>query len=451
MTHKYFGTDGIRGRANGVITPDLALRVGQATGLLFHRGEHRNRVVIGKDTRLSGYMIETALVAGFTSVGLDVLLLGPMPTPAVAMLTRSMRADVGVMISASHNAYADNGIKLFGPDGYKLSDETEEEIEQLIDSDLAKKLAKSAALGRAKRIEGVHDRYIEFAKRTLPRTLSLEGLRVVVDCANGAAYKVVPEALWELGAEVIPIGVEPDGFNINRDCGSTAPNALMAKVREMRADVGIALDGDADRVVMVDERGHLIDGDQLLAVIAESWNEDGRLAQPGLVATIMSNLGLERHLKSVGLSLVRTPVGDRYVLEEMRARGHNLGGEPSGHIILSDYATTGDGFVAALQVLAVVKKLGQRVSEVCHRFDPLPQVTKNVRYRSNGKDKPTEHAKVRDAIADAEQLLNGQGRLIVRPSGTEPVIRVTGEGDDPELVEAAVDEIVEALHDVTAG
>jgi phosphoglucosamine mutase len=451
MTHKYFGTDGIRGRANGVITPDLALRVGQATGLVFRRGEHRNRVVIGKDTRLSGYMIETALVAGFTSVGLDVLLLGPMPTPAVAMLTRSMRADVGVMISASHNPYDDNGIKLFGPDGYKLSDEVEEEIETLVDSDLTKKLAKSAALGRAKRIEGVHDRYIEFAKRTLPRTLSLEGLRVVVDCANGASYRVAPEALWELGAEVISIGVEPDGFNINRDCGSTAPAVLMAKVREMRADVGIALDGDADRVVMVDERGHLIDGDQLLAVIAESWKEGGRLAQPGLVATIMSNLGLERHLQSVGLSLVRTPVGDRYVLEEMRARGYNLGGEPSGHIILSDYATTGDGFVAALQVLAVVKKLDQRVSEVCHRFDPLPQVTKNVRYRSNGKDKPTEHAKVRDAIADAEQRLNGQGRLIVRPSGTEPVIRVTGEGDDPELVEAVVDGIVEALRDVTAG
>ena len=451
MTHKYFGTDGIRGRANGVITPDLALRVGQATGLVFRRGEHRNRVVIGKDTRLSGYMIETALVAGFTSVGLDVLLLGPMPTPAVAMLTRSMRADVGVMISASHNPYDDNGIKLFGPDGYKLSDEVEEEIERLVDSDIAKKLAKSAALGRAKRIEGVHDRYIEFAKRTMPRTLSLEGLRVVVDCANGAAYRVAPEALWELGAEVISIGVDPDGFNINRDCGSTAPAALMAKVREMRADVGIALDGDADRVVMVDECGHLIDGDQLLAVIAESWKEDGRLAQPGLVATIMSNLGLERHLHSVGLSLVRTPVGDRYVLEEMRARGHNLGGEPSGHIILSDYATTGDGFVAALQVLAVVKKLDQRVSEVCHRFDPLPQVTKNVRYRSNGKDKPTEHAKVRDAIAEAEQRLNGQGRLIVRPSGTEPVIRVTGEGDDPELVEAVVDDIVDALRDVTAG
>ncbi|MEZ5890949.1 MAG: phosphoglucosamine mutase [Xanthobacteraceae bacterium] len=450
MTHKYFGTDGIRGRANAVITPDLALRVGQATGLVFRRGEHRNRVVIGKDTRLSGYMIETALVAGFTSVGLDVLLLGPMPTPAVAMLTRSMRADVGVMISASHNPYDDNGIKLFGPDGYKLSDEVEEEIEHLVDSDIAKKLAKSAALGRAKRIEGVHDRYIEFAKRTLPRTLSLEGLRVVVDCANGAAYRVVPEALWELGAEVIAIGIEPDGFNINRDCGSTAPAALMAKVREMRADVGIALDGDADRVAMVDECGHLIDGDQLLAVIAQSWKEDGRLAQPGLVATIMSNLGLERYLQSIGLSLVRTQVGDRYVLEEMLARGYNLGGEPSGHIILSDYATTGDGFVSALQVLAVVKKLDQRVSEVCHRFDPLPQVTRNVRYRRNGEDKPTEHAKVRDAIADAELRLNGQGRLIVRPSGTEPVIRVTGEGDDPELVEAVVDNIVEALRDVTA-
>ena len=317
------------------------------------------------------------------------------------------------------------------------------------DSDLAKKLAKSPALGRAKRIEGVHDRYIEFAKRTLPRALSLEGLRVVVDCANGASYRVVPAALWELGAEVISIGVEPDGFNINHECGSTAPGALMAKVREMRADVGIALDGDADRVVMVDERGHLIDGDQLLAVIADSWKEDGRLAQPGLVATIMSNLGLERHLQSMGLSLVRTPVGDRYVLEEMRARGYNVGGEPSGHIILSDYATTGDGFVAALQVLAVVKKLDRPVSEVCHRFDPLPQVTKNVRYRSNGKEKPTEHAKVRDAIAEAEQRLNGQGRLIVRPSGTEPVIRVTGEGDDPEMVEEVVDGIVEALRDVT--
>src|SRR5271156_4932409 len=308
MVRKYFGTDGIRGRANGVITADLALRVGQATGLVFRRGEHRHRVVIGKDTRLSGYMIETALVAGFTSVGMDVLLLGPMPTPAVAMLTRSMRADLGVMISASHNPYEDNGIKLFGPDGYKLSDEVEHGIERLIDGDMTKRLAKSAELGRAKRIDGVHDRYIEFAKRTMPRNLSLDGLRVVIDCANGAAYRVAPDALWELGADVISIGVEPNGFNINRDCGSTAPDALTRRVREMRADIGIALDGDADRVVISDEHGHLIDGDQLLAVIAESWAEDNLLSKPGIVGTVMSNLGLERHLQSLNLSLVRTAV-----------------------------------------------------------------------------------------------------------------------------------------------
>src|SRR6202795_28174 len=363
MVRKYFGTDGIRGLANGVITPELALKVGQTAGLPVQRGEHRHRVVIGKDTRLSGYMIETALVAGFTSVGMDVLLLGPMPTPAVAMLTRSMRADLGVMISASHNAYDDNGIKLFGPDGYKLSDAVEREIEALIDADFTKKLAKSPDLGRAKRIDGVHDRYIEFAKRTLPRALSLDGLRVVADCANGAAYRVVPEALWELGADVVPIGVEPDGFNINRDCGSTEPEALSRKVREMRADIGIALDGDADRVILVDERGHLVDGDQLLAVIAQSWKEDGRLSRPGIVATVMSNLGLERFLEGHGIAMVRTPVGDRYVLEQMLSQGYNLGGEPSGHIILSDYATTGDGFVAALQVLAVVQKLRRPVSE----------------------------------------------------------------------------------------
>src|SRR5579862_7767197 len=336
MVRKYFGTDGIRGRANGVITAELALKVGQATGLVFRRGEHRHRVVIGKDTRLSGYMIETALVAGFTSVGMDVLLLGPMPTPAVAMLTRSMRAALGVMISASHNPFADNGIKLFGPDGYKLSDDVESSVEQLIDGDLAKKLAKSAALGRAKRIDGVHDRYIEFAKRTLPRNLSFEGLRVVVDCANGAAYRVVPAALWELGAEVIPIGVEPDGFNINKDCGSTAPEALTRKVLEMRADIGIALDGDADRVVIADEHGHIVDGDQLIAVIAESWFREGRLAKPGVVTTVMSNLGLERHLAALGLTLLRVQVGDRYVLEAMREQGYNVGGEPSGHIILTD-------------------------------------------------------------------------------------------------------------------
>jgi phosphoglucosamine mutase len=447
MPRRYFGTDGIRGRANGVITADLALRVGQAAGLAFHRGDHRHRVVIGKDTRLSGYMIENALVAGFTSVGMDALLLGPMPTPAVAMLTRSMRADLGVMISASHNPYDDNGIKLFGPDGYKLSDDVELEIERLIDSDLAKKLAKSAALGRAKRIEGVPERYIEFAKRTLPRNLSLEGLRVVVDCANGAAYRVIPEALWELGAEVISIGVDPDGFNINKDCGSTEPDGLRRKVRELRADIGIALDGDADRVVVVDEHGRLVDGDQLLAVIAESWHKDGRLAQAGVVATIMSNYGLERHLDRFGIKVHRVQVGDRYVLEHMREYGFNVGGEPSGHIILSDYTTTGDGFIAALQVLAVVKKLGQPVSVVCHRFDALPQITKNVRYRDG---KPHEDAGVRSAIASGEQRLNGAGRLIVRPSGTEPVIRVTGEGENLSLVEEVVDVIVDALNHVTA-
>jgi phosphoglucosamine mutase len=415
---------------------------------MFRRGDHRHRVVIGKDTRLSGYMIETAMVAGFTSVGMDVLLLGPMPTPAVAMLTRSMRADLGVMISASHNLYPDNGIKLFGPDGYKLSDEVESEIEQLIDSDLGKKFAKPAALGRAKRIDGVHDRYIEFAKRTLPRNISLDGLRVVVDCANGAAYRVVPDALWELGAEVFSIGVDPDGFNINKDCGSTEPDALSRKVREMRADIGIALDGDADRVVIADERGHLVDGDQLLAVIAESWQKDGRLAKPMVVSTIMANLGLERHLETFGIALRRVQVGDRYVLEQMREHHYNVGGEPSGHIILSDYNTTGDGFVAALQLLAVVQKLEQRVSVVCHRFDPLPQVTKNVRYR-NGK--PLEDATVVSAIASATQRLNGQGRVIVRPSGTEPVIRVTGEGDDPNLIEEVVDGIVDAVTQVAAG
>src|SRR5215212_1749570 len=361
MSRKYFGTDGIRGRANGLITPELALKVGQAAGLVFQRGEHRHRVVIGKDTRLSGYMIEYAMVAGFTSVGMDVLLLGPMPTPAVAMLTKSMRADLGVMISASHNLFEDNGIKLFGPQGFKLSDEVEKQIEQLMDESLDKKLAQSASLGRA--------RHIEFAKRTLPRDLSLDGLRVVIDCANGAAYKVVPEALWELGADVVPIGVDPDGFNINKECGSTSPEALCRKVREMRADIGIALDGDADRVILVDERGHLIDGDQLLAVIAQSWKEDGRLSKPGVVSTVMSNLGLERYLEGLGLELVRTPVGDRYVLEQMLSRGYNLGGEPSGHIILSDYATTGGGVVAALGGGAVAQSRRRPGGEGGHGGD----------------------------------------------------------------------------------
>src|SRR6202158_3862223 len=447
MVRKYFGTDGIRGRANGVITPELALKVGQAAGLTFRRGEHRHRVVVGKDTRLSGYMIETALVAGFTSVGMDVLLLGPIPTPAVGMLVRSMRADLGVMISASHNPFDDNGIKLFGPDGYKLSDEVESKIEMLLDSDLSKRLAKSEDLGRAKRIDGVQDRYIEFAKRTLPKAIDLSGLRVVIDCANGAAYKVAPGALWELGADVVSIGVDPDGFNINKDCGSTDLTAIKSKVREMRADIGIALDGDADRVMIVDERGHVVDGDQVLAVVAASWKEDGRLVKPGVVGTVMSNLGLERHLKGLGLGLVRTPVGDRYVLEHMRAQGYNVGGEPSGHIILSDYTTTGDGFIAALQVLAVIKRSNKLVSELCHRFEPLPQVLKNVRYQ---KGKPLENAQVRSAIASAEKKLGLSGRLIVRPSGTEPVIRVMGEGDDKILVESVVDGVVEALSEVAA-
>ena len=447
MVRRYFGTDGIRGRANRVITPELALKVGQAAGLLFRNGEHRHRVLIGKDTRLSGYMIENALVAGFTSVGMDVLLTGPIPTPAVGMLARSMRADLGVMISASHNPFDDNGIKLFGPDGFKLSDEVELAIEKLIDSDMTKQFAKARDLGRARRIDGVQDRYIEFAKLTLPKAISLEGLRVVVDCANGAAYKVAPGALWEMGADVISIGVEPDGTNINKNCGSTDLAALCAKVREMRADIGIALDGDADRVMIVDERGHEVDGDQLLAVIAESWKEDGRLQRPGVVGTVMANLGLERHLASLGLELIRTPVGDRYVLEHMRKHGYNIGGEPSGHIILSDYTTTGDGFVAALQVLAVVKRMNRPVSEVCHRFEPLPQVLKNVRYK-NGK--PLESAAVRSAIASAEKKLGQGGRLIVRPSGTEPVIRVMGEGDDKILVEAAVDDVIDALTEVAA-
>jgi phosphoglucosamine mutase len=442
MAGKYFGTDGIRGRANGKITAELAMKVGQAAGLAFQRGDHRHRVVIGKDTRLSGYMIEYALVAGFTSVGIEVLLLGPVPTPAVAMLTRSMRCDLGVMISASHNPFEDNGIKLFGPDGYKLSDEIEAEIEVLMDSEIAPRLSKSRDLGRAKRIESVHARYIEFAKRTLPRNLSLEGLRIVVDCANGAAYKVAPEALWELGAEVFSIGVEPDGFNINRDVGSTAPDALAAKVREMRADIGIALDGDADRVLIVDEKGHVVDGDQLMAVVAQSWQADGRLSQPGIVATVMSNLGLERHLASIGLSLERTAVGDRYVLERMIEKGYNVGGEQSGHIILSDYATTGDGLVAALQVLAVVKRQQKPVSEICHRFEPLPQILKNVRYKGG---RPLESASVISAIASARLRLGASGRLVIRPSGTEPVIRVMAEADDRQLVESLVDDVCGAV------
>ncbi|MBS7804807.1 phosphoglucosamine mutase [Rhizobiales bacterium TNE-4] len=442
MSRSYFGTDGIRGEANKVITPELALKVGQAAGIVFQRGDHRHRVVIGKDTRLSGYMIENALVAGFTSVGMDPLLLGPMPTPAVAMLTHSMRADLGVMISASHNHFQDNGIKLFGPDGYKLSDETEKEIEALLDSDLSSRLAGPTRLGRAKRVEAVHARYIEFAKRTIMGSVELAGLRIVVDCANGAGYKVAPEALWELGAEVFAIGVEPDGFNINRDVGSTAPQALADKVREMRADIGIALDGDADRVIIVDEKGQVVDGDQLMAVIASSWNEEGRLSKPGIVATIMSNLGLERFLESQGLSLIRSAVGDRHVLEEMRAHGYNVGGEQSGHIILSDFGTTGDGLVSALQLLAVLKRSGKPVSELCHCFEPVPQLLKNVRFKSG---RPLETEPVKKAIELSREKLGKAGRLVIRPSGTEPVIRVMAEADDAALVATIVDEVCAAV------
>jgi len=443
MARTYFGTDGIRGRANKwPITPDVAMKVAMSVGLSFRRGGHRHRVVIGKDTRLSGYMIEMAMVAGFTAVGVDVFMTGPIPTPAVAMLTRSLRCDFGVMISASHNPYQDNGIKIFGPDGYKLSDEIEVEIERLLDEDLTKRLAESAELGRAKRIDGVDDRYIEFAKRTLPKNLSLSGLRVVVDCGNGAAYRVAPEALWELGAEVIRIGVEPDGFNINRDCGSTSPQALQRKVHEVRADIGIALDGDADRVIIVDEKGRLVDGDQLMAVVAESYAEEGLLSRPGVVATVMSNLGLERRLAGLGIELKRTKVGDRYVVEEMRSGGYNVGGEQSGHIVLSDHSTTGDGLVAALQLLAVVKRSGKPVSEICHRFDPVPQLLKNVRVRGG---RPLDDAAVQASIRSGEARLAGTGRLVIRASGTEPLIRVMGEADDATLLEEVVDEIVDAL------
>lgn len=443
MTRRYFGTDGIRGPANThPMTSEVALKVGMAAGKLFQTGSHRHRVVIGKDTRLSGYMLEAALMSGFTSVGVDVFLLGPMPTPAVAMLTRSLRADIGVMISASHNKFEDNGIKLFDPDGYKLSDEMELGIERLIDSDTRTLLASADRIGRATRVESAQERYIEFAKRTLPKNLKLTGLRIVIDCANGAAYKVAPEALWELGAEVIKIGVEPNGRNINDKCGSTAPEMLVQKVKEFRADIGIALDGDADRVVIVDEKGQIVDGDQLMAVIAESWHRRGKLSAGGVVATVMSNLGLERYLKSQGLGLVRTPVGDRYVVEHMRKHGYNVGGEQSGHIVLSDFTTTGDGLVSALQVLACVVATGKPVSEVCARFTPLPQVLKNVRY-ANGK--PLEDTRVRKAIEGAQQKLGEKGRIVIRPSGTEPVIRVMAEGDDETLVNAVVGDIVDAV------
>jgi phosphoglucosamine mutase len=446
MKRSYFGTDGIRGQSNVFpMTPDLAMRVGIAAGTIFRRGNHRHRVVIGKDTRLSGYMLENAMVAGFTAAGLDAFVLGPIPTPAVAMLTRSLRADIGVMISASHNPYEDNGIKLFGPDGYKLSDDIEAEIEELLEKDLNLQLAKSDDIGRAKRVDGVHDRYIEHAKRTLPRDVTLQGLRIAIDCANGAAYKVAPAVLWELGAEVVTIGNDPNGMNINLNCGSTNPVALQKKVDEVRADIGIALDGDADRVVIIDETGNIIDGDQLMAVIAENWADNQLLRGNGIVATVMSNLGLERFLEGKGMELARTKVGDRYVVEHMRQHNFNVGGEQSGHIVLSDYGTTGDGLVAALQILAAVKRTGKPVSEVCNRFEPVPQLLRNVRI-SGGR--PLEDGIVKKAIADAESELSRNGRLVIRPSGTEPLIRVMAEGDDRGQIERIVNDLIGLISNV---
>ena len=448
MSRRYFGTDGVRGRANeGAMTPEVVMRIGLAAGQLHRRGGHRHRVVIGKDTRLSGYMIEQALTAGFLSSGMDVFLFGPVPTPAVAMLTKSMRADLGVMISASHNPYADNGIKIFGPDGYKLSDETELAIEDLLDNPTKLKAAAADQIGRATRIEQAGARYIEFAKRTFPSDLSLEGLRIVIDTANGAAYKSANVALWELGAEVIHIGNEPNGININDKCGSTHPEALCARVRETRANIGIALDGDADRVIIADENGNVIDGDQIMALIATSWAARGQLKGGGLVATVMSNLGLERYLTSRGLSLARTKVGDRYVVEHMRANGYNIGGEQSGHIVLSDFSTTGDGLIAALQVLGEVVRQQKPVSEVCKLFTPLPQLLKNVRFTSG---KPLENAEVKSAIKDAEAMLQKSGRLLIRPSGTESLIRVMAEGEDEAMVKKIVDQLCAVIAKVAA-
>ena len=442
---KYFGTDGIRGLANShPMTAEVALRVGLAAGKLFRRDhDRRHLVVIGKDTRLSGYMIEPALVAGFTSMGMDVRLFGPLPTPAVAMMTRSMRADLGVMISASHNAFTDNGIKLFGPDGYKLSDQRELEIEAHMDEGLQEGLADAAGLGRVQRVDDAQARYVEIAKATFPRHLKLNGLRVVIDCANGAAYKVAPLALYELGAEVIKIGVEPDGFNINKACGSTHPDGMAAAVKEYRADIGIALDGDADRLTICDEHGQIVDGDQIMAIMAGAWAREQRLTGGGIVATVMSNLGLERFMAGQGLKLERTPVGDRYVMERMRSGGFNLGGEQSGHVILSDFSTTGDGLIAALQVLAVLVESGKPMSALARQFEPVPQLMENVRFAKGGK--PLENDKVKAAIADAEAKLNGSGRVLVRASGTEPLIRVMAEGDDEALVQQLVSEIAGAV------
>ncbi len=446
---KLFGTDGIRGTANTEpMTAETALRVGMAAAAYFTNGDHRHRVVIGKDTRLSGYMLEPALTSGFVSMGMDVVLVGPMPTPAIAMLTRSLRADLGLMISASHNPFEDNGIKLFGPDGFKLSDTVEHEIEAIMDKWSDDDLIEPASLGRAKRLDDAAGRYVEYVKQTFPRGLRLDGLKIAVDCAHGAAYKVAPTVLWELGADVIPIGVSPDGFNINKGCGSTDTDALRSQVVTHGADLGIALDGDADRVMVVDEAGTLIDGDQLMALIASHWQDMGTLKGGGVVATVMSNLGMERYLNEQGLDLVRANVGDRYVMQHMRDQGYNLGGEQSGHIILGDYSTTGDGLIAALQVLAVLVERDKPASEICRLFDPLPQLLKNVRFSSGS---PLENEGVIRAVKSAEEKLGSSGRLLVRPSGTEPLIRVMAEGDDETLIDTVVNDVIGEIEQATAG
>ncbi len=442
MTRKLFGTDGIRGTANSEpMTPETALKVAMAVGECFYNGAHKHLVVIGKDTRLSGYMLEPALTAGFVTMGMDVVLVGPLPTPAIAMLTRSLRADLGVVLSASHNPYADNGIKLFGRDGYKLSDEIELKIEASLEKGPSRR-AIPAELGRVKRLEDAGGRYIEFVKQSFPRGLRLDGLRIVVDCAHGAAYKVAPTVFWELGAEVFSLGVSPDGLNINRERGALSPEQMRREVLARRADIGIALDGDADRLIVADERGHILDGDQLMALIATGLARSGRLAGDALVATVMSNLGLERFLAGQQIGLHRTAVGDRYVVERMRALGCNLGGEQSGHIILADYATTGDGLIAALQVLASIVETGRRASEVCRLFTPVPQLLRSVRF---GDGRPLESPAVKRAIAGGESRLAATGRLVIRESGTEPVIRVMAESEDETLIAAVIDEICEAI------
>jgi len=442
MARKLFGTDGIRGTANiEPMTPETALKVAMAVGECFHHGSHTHLVVIGKDTRLSGYMLEPALTAGFITMGMDVVLVGPLPTPAVAVLTRSLRADMGVVISASHNPYGDNGIKLFGRDGYKLSDDLEQKIEECLERGPSRR-AGPAELGRAKRLEDAGGRYIEFVKQSFPRGLRLDGLRVVVDCANGAAYKVAPTVFWELGAEVFPIADEPDGLNINRECGALAPELMRREVLARRADIGIALDGDADRLIVADERGVILDGDQLMALIATSMARSNQLSGNALVATVMSNLGLERFLDGKGIGMHRTAVGDRYVVEKMRSTGCNVGGEQSGHIILSDYATTGDGLIAALQVMASIVQTGRRASEVCELFSPVPQLLRNVRY---GEGRPLASRRVQRAIAEGESRLGAGGRLVIRNSGTEPVIRVMAQGEDEDLLVGVVNEICDMI------